>query len=131
MTKTTYKRKRLIGGLLSFRGLVHYHHGRKHGSKHGAGGGIYNPIHKQRERDKLDLAKALEISQPIPSGTLPPNRSNSFHIVPLHDDIAFKYIHLWGHFYSNQHCKRVSHMNVKADVVCCSWKNSKVNDSEC
>ena len=31
MTMATLRRKHLIGAGLQFRGLVHYHHGRKHG----------------------------------------------------------------------------------------------------
>jgi hypothetical protein len=34
-TATLTKRKHFIGGLLSFRGLVCYHHGREHGSMNG------------------------------------------------------------------------------------------------
>jgi hypothetical protein len=38
MSKAILKKERFTWGLgNSFRGLVHYHHGRKHGSMHGSG----------------------------------------------------------------------------------------------
>jgi hypothetical protein len=41
MTKTTLTQANISLGLpYRFRGLVHYHHGRKHGGRHGGGEGV-------------------------------------------------------------------------------------------
>ena len=71
MTKATYKRKHLIGGLLnSLRGLVHGHHDR-HSSKQA---GIvleqqlraYVSLLQRRGRERLGLAWSFETSKPTP-----------------------------------------------------------------
>ena len=132
MTKGIFKKKALNWGLAySFKGLVHYHHGRKHDSMQ-AGMDLRACIlicRQQAERNTQGTSQAFETSKLIPSDTPPPTRPHLLILPEQFYTLVTKHWNRWAHrdhSHSNHHSEWRESMLQHLQWIQCYFKGFRI-----